>query len=226
MSHQANITRIKAVCNALGEFKNEVVFVGGATVSLYATRAAVETRPTDDVDIAVELASYHKYTELEDLLRKKGFQNDPEGHIGRFLLNGLIVDIIPTKENVLGLFNKWHEDGFKNAIDYEIDSLHTVKIFTSVYFVASKFEAWKGREPKVDPRYSQDLEDIIFILENRRTIWEEMLNASEAVKEYLINEFKELYKYRYIEELIDGHCGIKSPSSAYFILEDIEQFIR
>ena len=71
MSHQENLTRIKAVSNALDEFKNEVVFVGGATVSLYATRAATETRVTDDVDIAVELASYHKYTELEELLEKR-----------------------------------------------------------------------------------------------------------------------------------------------------------
>lgn len=34
MAYQTNITRIKAVANALKEIKDEVVFIGGATVSL------------------------------------------------------------------------------------------------------------------------------------------------------------------------------------------------
>jgi hypothetical protein len=57
MSHQTNITRIRAVNNALGELRKEVVLVGGATVSLYADRVAPEVRPTDDVDILLEIAT-------------------------------------------------------------------------------------------------------------------------------------------------------------------------
>jgi hypothetical protein len=38
MSHQVNITRIKAVNNALEELAADVIFVGGAVVSLYADR--------------------------------------------------------------------------------------------------------------------------------------------------------------------------------------------
>ena len=33
-NHQNNLTRIKAVYNALGHLRDQVVFVGGATVSL------------------------------------------------------------------------------------------------------------------------------------------------------------------------------------------------
>ncbi len=61
MSHQQNIERIKIVYDALEEIAAEVVFVGGATVSLYADRPAVEVRPTDDVDIMVEVAGYGEY---------------------------------------------------------------------------------------------------------------------------------------------------------------------
>jgi hypothetical protein len=50
MSSESN-TRIRVVYNALEELVNDVVFVGGATVSLYADRPAGESRPTDDVDI-------------------------------------------------------------------------------------------------------------------------------------------------------------------------------
>ncbi|MEI9809551.1 MAG: hypothetical protein WDO16_17700 [Bacteroidota bacterium] len=76
MSHRINLTRIKAVSNALGELKDKVVFVGGATVSLYADRAAPEVRPTDDVDILVEISSRWDFAALEEQLRKIGFQND------------------------------------------------------------------------------------------------------------------------------------------------------
>jgi len=39
-----NMTRIKAVYNALEELKHKVVFVGGAVVSLYADREVLEFR--------------------------------------------------------------------------------------------------------------------------------------------------------------------------------------
>jgi hypothetical protein len=55
MSHQINLLRIKAVHDALGSLRDDVVFVGGAIVSLYAERKAEELRPTDDIDILIEL---------------------------------------------------------------------------------------------------------------------------------------------------------------------------
>jgi hypothetical protein len=35
VSHHLNITRIKSVFHCLGELREKVVFIGGATVSLY-----------------------------------------------------------------------------------------------------------------------------------------------------------------------------------------------
>lgn len=108
MSHRANITRIKAVSNSLAHLKDKVVFVGGATVSLYADRAAIETRPTDDVDIVVEIATKWDYAELEEQLRRIGFQNDINStYIGRFTLTGIIIDVMPTDISILGFTNVW-----------------------------------------------------------------------------------------------------------------------
>ena len=65
-SHHTNVVRIRVLSRLLGEMSDEVVFVGGATVSLYATDpTAEEVRPTDDVDILVELATYRDYAKLE-----------------------------------------------------------------------------------------------------------------------------------------------------------------
>jgi predicted nucleotidyltransferase len=226
MSHQINITRIKAVNSALGNLKNKVVFVGGATVSLYADRMAPETRPTDDIDVLVEISSRWDFAALEENLRKMGFQNDTSSKfLGRYLLPGLIIDVMPTHEEILGFSNKWYAQGFINSIEYKIDDQNQVKIFAAPYFIASKLEAFKNRG-KSDGRTSSDFEDIIFVLENRRTIWDEMNNAQEKLKQYLLAEFTILYNNPYIEEWIYSHSSSHSSPSTYFIMESIEGFLK
>jgi hypothetical protein len=145
MSHSVNITRIKAVSNALAKIETPVVFVGGATASLYADIDFREmARPTDDVDVVIELVAYKNYAAVEIQLRKIGFVNDIHSNvICRYKYHGLIVDIMPTSEKILGFSNKWYAPGFKQAIDFEIDKQHTVKIFPVTYFIASKVEALK-----------------------------------------------------------------------------------
>ena len=112
---------------ALEEIAPDVVFVGGATVSLYADRPAVETRPTDDIDIMVEVADYGEYGHIEEKLRNKGFANDYK-------------------------------------------------------------EAFKGRG-KDDGRTSSDFEDIVHVLNNRTTIWDEISATNGALRAYLAESF-------------------------------------
>lgn len=108
MSHQTNIIRIRAVSNALGDLREEVVFVGGATVPLYADRVAPEVRPTDDVDILLEIATRTQFAQVEDRLRDAGFKNATTAKfIGRFLLEGSVVDVMPLDETILGILNWW-----------------------------------------------------------------------------------------------------------------------
>ena len=226
MSHEANLIRIKAVSDALGSLKGDVVFVGGATVSLYADRPSIEIRSTDDVDIVVEITSRTEYASLEEELRKKGFKNDVTAKfVGRYLLPSVIVDVMPTSEDILGFSNVWYGGGFRNAVDYKIDEQHVVKIFSAPYFIASKLQAFKNRGNN-DGRFSTDFEDIVFVLENRRTIWEEMKDADEEVREFLLEEFTMLHRHKYIEEWVDSHVSYGSPPSTYIILHDMEKFIE
>ena len=226
MNHtHENIVRIKAVHNLLAELKDKVVFVGGATVSLYAQRETTAIRETKDVDILVEIASTWDYADIEEQLRKIGFQNDPDStFVGRYLHQGLIIDLMATEENILGFSNKWYKEGFQTAINYEIDEQHVVKIFDPPYFVAAKLEAFKSRG-NGDGRTSQDFEDIVFILENRQSVWEEMENAAEPVKSYLKEAFSSLHKNPYIEEWIGSHAGFYSSSTATLLLQDLKNFL-
>ena len=222
MSHRENITRIKAVYNALGELQNQVVFVGGATVSLYSDRDGFEFRPTDDVDIVVELLNLSGYAALEEKLRSIGFTNDKDSKIiCRYKIDGIIVDFMPTRGDILNFSNQWYPDGFKNAISYPIDNQHTVKIFTSPYFLASKLEAFKDRGGN-DGRTSSDFEDIVSVLERRKTVWTEINDAPADVRTYIREEFKKLMGNIFLEEWINAHIDFISPPSTYFIIENMK----
>ena len=225
MSHHQNIVRIKAVHNSLADLKDKVVFVGGATISLYAERQTFDVRPTNDVDVIIEILNYNEKAKLEEKLRDFGFQHDIEsGIICRYKIQGIIVDIMPTTPESLGFSNRWYAEGFKNAIDYEIDDRNTVKILTSPYFIAVKLEAFKDRG-RSNGRTSQDFEDIVFILENRQTIWEELNSTEGEIRTYLIEEFKKLKENSSLFESIDSHVERSSPPASYFILDEIEKFI-
>lgn len=224
MSHHTNLVRIKAVANALDTLKEKVVFVGGATISLYPDRQVFEVRPTDDVDVIIEILNYKNRAELEEKLRAIGFSHDFESHvICRYKIQGIIVDIMPTNDPSIGFSNKWYPEGFNQAIDYVIEERSTVKILSAPYFIATKFEAFKGRG-KNDGRMSQDFEDIIYVLENRESIWEEMNNSSEDVKNYLRSEFLSLLNNPDHFEWIDCHAERGSPPATYYIIEELQKF--
>lgn len=97
----STIEMLERAAQALGDLvAEEVVFVGGATVALWSTDpAAGGFRPTDDVDVIVEIASLNDYYGFEDRLRELGFANDEGGVICRFRHSGqsLILDAMPTE---------------------------------------------------------------------------------------------------------------------------------
>lgn len=170
MSHQQNLTRIRTVYQALGELGEQVVFIGGATISLYTDRSAEEVRPTDDVDVLIEVASYGEYSFIEEKLRQKGFTNDRESHvICRYRVQGIIVDIMPTNEAILGFSNRWYTEGFKHATGYLLNEKQQIHILKAPYFLATKLEAFRGRGEN-DGRWSTDFEDIVYLLNNRSGI--------------------------------------------------------
>jgi predicted nucleotidyltransferase len=226
MNHHTNKVRIKAVANALGDLKEKVVFVGGATISLYPDRPVFEVRPTDDVDVIVEIINYTGRAKLEEKLRSIGFSHDMEsGVVCRFKIHGITVDIMPTDDPSIGFKNIWYPKGFKNAISHQIDERCTVKILSPAYFIATKLEAFKGRG-KSDGRLSTDFEDMIYIFENREAIWTEMKNADSDLKRYLQKEIQELLRNLNLSDWIDGHVERGSPPATDSIINQLNSFIQ
>jgi predicted nucleotidyltransferase len=231
-NHRRNIDRIKAVSRAFGKLKEDIVFVGGATVSLYADRMAEEVRETIDIDIVVEIYSRIDFLKLENDLRQLGFSPNTEARfIGSYKFDNLIVDVMPISEAILGFSNKWYREGYDFAITYPIDKENTVKIFSPPYFLASKIEAFKSRgknaNNQYDGRTSSDFEDIVFVLENRFAIWDEFKSSPPSVKDYLKKEFTSLLAVPYIEEWIDAHVAYNLPyeeTATGFIIQKLRDF--
>lgn len=204
MSNHTNIIRIKAVANILNQLDEEFVFVGGATVSLYGDLSKAEARPTEDVDVIIELASYTGYAELDENLRKLGFENDIEsGVLCRYKVQGIIVDVMPTDASVIGFSNRWYPDGFKFAKTIQLDDL-PIKIFTLPFFIASKIEAFKSRGQS-NYLFSSDFEDIVYVLENNSNIVSLMLESPQDVKQYLKQCFSDFLQDAEFEEGVSAH---------------------
>ena len=228
MMHE-NLVRMKAVGLALKDLKQEYVFVGGATVALYATNSdlASEVRPTDDVDVIVELATYLGYSELDERLRSIGFQNDiSSGVICRYKIQGIIVDVMPTDPKAIGFSNRWYPDGFATAQEIRLDDETIVKIFTLPYFVASKWEAFKGRG-KNDYRTSKDFEDLVYILENVDDFEEQLKNGPEQVRKWLKEEIETVMDSDNFEEGLYAHLtGGYSGLDANYIKQKLKAVFK
>ncbi|MGL5892252.1 MAG: hypothetical protein ACRC3B_20335 [Bacteroidia bacterium] len=224
MNHHRNIEQIKTVIKALGKLNNDVVFVGGATLPFYADLPVTDARPTDDIDIIVELVTYKARTDFDEKLKQAGFRNDTTSPVVcRYKIDGIIVDIMPTDDPSIGFKNIWYADGFRNAVPIKIDKKDQIKILAAPYFIAAKFEAFLSRG-KGDGRVSHDFEDIVFLLENRSRIWNEMQNTNGEVHNYLKHHFLKLIRNTNINEWIDGHVERVIPPMTGNILAEMRKF--
>ncbi len=215
----SNIQMIEIIHKALGNLNDSVVFVGGSVMELYLTDSAVSTpRVTNDVDIIAELYTRAKYDLFEEGLRSKGFKNDIDGPACRFIFDNVKVDLISTQDSATGITNKWYQSGFKNKVLIKAGNFK-INILPVEFYIASKLEAFKARGAS-DARASNDLEDIIYILDGNENIKDSFLSADAELLKYLKSEFGVLLKYENIREIKNGHLGFNSfPERIERILE-------
>lgn len=220
-----NLGIVKKVAKALGELNDQVAYVGGATVSLYADDpAADDVRPTKDIDIVLHILSFSELTAIQEKLSQKGIQPDSESEIVcRFKYEDVLIDVMSTKEVGWAPSNIWFEPGFKNLICYQVADIK-IKIFPVSYFLATKFAAFHDRGS--DPRTSKDFEDIVYVLDNRLNLVEELLESPEDVRNYLAFELHEL-QHADKMEAIQAHLSPFTIEDRYDLIQDkIKQIIN
>jgi hypothetical protein len=158
-----SIELLELAADGLGPLRDEVVFVGGATVTLWITDpGAPPVRPTKDVDVVVEVATRSAFHDFEARLRHRGFAEDREGDvICRWRhRGGLILDAMPSEPGILGFENRWQGAAIPHAVDRELPSGSRIRAVSPPYLLATKLEAFKGRGNR-DFLGSRDFGDIM-----------------------------------------------------------------
>ena len=196
---------LAVVAKGLEGLREKFVFVGGATIDLYLSPAAPDSRATDDVDCVVEVATKDKYHQLEEELRRLGFQHPmaEDAPICRWKFSGIQVDVMPTAGDVLGFRNKWYAEGMANAERVALADGTTIEAFSVPYLIASKLEAFRDRG-RGDYMASPDIEDIVALLDGCPDLEKRLVEAPETVRTYLAHEIGKLLAN---ERFLDGLAG-------------------
>jgi len=199
-----NLGVVAEIANALGDLNESIVFVGGAVVSVYSDDdAADEVRPTQDIDLTLKLFDINQQ-DLDKQLAERGFHPDIHGHaICSYKYKDIAVDVMASIDSMRGPTNRWYAIGFDSLEEVTIKG-ETIQILSAPCYLATKFEAYNHRGED-DYRTSHDFEDIIYVLDNRTTIVEEIKQSNDKVKKFLREELTKVLKSSYSEEILSAH---------------------
>ena len=201
-----NLKVVEKVAISLEELNDDVIYVGGAVVSLYVTdEGAEQPRPTKDIDISVQISTYSQMDELrEKLALKKIYPAPSEKIMYRYSYEDILIDFIPFEETILGPTNSWLKPGFEKAYPVNIGEIE-IKVLPVSLFLATKWEAYKSRGN--DPRTSHDFEDIIYIIDNNLEVVEDIRNANKDVQNFLKEMSTEILNHNSRNEIIECHIN-------------------
>ncbi len=191
--------RVDQVILLIGDLVDEIVLVGGSTMPFLVTdTAAPDLRFTTDVDFLVEVATRSQYEVATGKLIKKGFSHDKNGPICRFRNNQfVVVDLMPTEEEILGFGGKGSKLAFENNFHHKLPSGTTVRVVTAPCLLYLKFEAYNDR----GATNSKDLEDIIALVNGRKELFDELLDAPPEIIEFVVTELQQLLQSEVIHDL-------------------------
>ncbi len=202
----ANLKMLEFIARKLGKLNERIVYLGGCTTALFITDPlSLDVRPTNDVDCIVDVISLNQYYKLGKELKEVGFKESKDITC-RWQLKELILDVMPTDEEILGFSNYWYKEALQHANSHHIADDLIIKVITSPYFLATKIEAFKDRGNS-DFLTSHDFEDIITIIAGRKEVVEETLLASDELKAYLKQTFIEMLNNDQFEQTLPGHLN-------------------
>ncbi len=229
MANQDKIQDLVAIINtALKPLNRDFIFIGAAASIFYLPPQNNELgiRPTEDIDLIVEVYTTAEYSNLGNELKKIKFQPDTRkgAPICRWRFSGIIVDIMPINKDILGFSNRWYKEGIKNITTAVLNDGQKIKILTLPYYFATKLEAFKNRGS--DPRFSSDLEDLVFLFDNVSEILKKLETPSSSLKKFLQTELSKWNEDRDLSEAVEGFMSGEAPERYQRLVELISQFSK
>lgn len=201
-----HIRYLARVARKLDELGLRYAFVGGSIVEfLVDNRGLMEVRPTDDLDVIIEVLTNQRYSDVETKLREAGFQNDMScgAPICRWMLEDMIIDIMPTDGALIGLNTQWFSAALATAKSVEIDGF-SIPLISPVAWIATKLAAFADRGNR-DYYGSHDLEDILAVIDGRASIIEEIDDTEVGIRTYVISSIRKLMQSNQFIASLSGH---------------------
>jgi predicted nucleotidyltransferase len=208
-----NVQLLEIVAARLGKpMLDKLVFVGGSVAGLLITDPLLPAiRPTDDVDLVVQVTGRQGFYALEDELRALGFVNDMSSNapICRWRCNGIMVDVVPSDKAILGFANRWYPLGLETAQPITLPSGIEITVINAPCFCATKLEAFddRGRNSAGKPDYlgSHDLGDFISVVDGRASLLAEIKQSATELQMYLSEKSSGLMDNASFQTSIEGH---------------------
>ena len=166
-------------------------------------------RVTKDVDVVVGVRTRNEFHREERELEALGFKHDTseDAPLCRWLADGIEVDVLPVREEVLGWKSDWFEQALLAARKGDIEG-HVVKVVTAPFFVALKLEAFEDRG-NGDFIASTDFEDVICLFNGRPGVVDEIFSET-AVCNGIRTKFSRYIKNADLEDAVLGFVQTES----------------
>lgn len=221
-----NLPYLRHIAEALGELREQVVFVGGAVAGLLVTDPLADpVRATRDVDAVVN-ASRVLFHRIEAQVAERGFARDVSSDvICRWVhkASGVLFDLMPVQPEVLGFSNRWYPYAVETAVPVDLGDGVTVRLVSAVAFVATKLEAFAGRGGG-DFLGSHDLEDVLNIVDGRVELAEELAAAPAELRRAVAEAFKPLLSNQDFVNVLPGL--IAEPERASLVMDRLRALSR
>ena len=208
-----SIELLEQAAARLGPVVADVAFLGGASLVLWIDDpGAPQPRVTLDVDVIVLLDGYADYARLGERLREQGLEEDSTSRvICRWRdADGLIVDVMPTDEAILGFSNRWYLEAIEAAESVTLPSDRTIRAVIPPLLLATKLEAFANRG-NGDYLGSADFEDIVRLVDGRERLVGEIAVASDEVRRFVSDELTSMAQS---PRFAEGVAGALLPDAA------------
>lgn len=200
-----NLETLELAAHALKPLLDELVLVGGCAVGILITdRARPPVRYTIDVDLLAEVTPLSNYYKLGEKLRKLGFEEKGD-IICRWTKGELIIDVMPTDENVLGFTNSWYRLAAEKPLKTMLPSGITIQHISAPLLMATKIESFYGRG--AGDYLHHDIEDIVNLVDGRPEIIDELRESPKQLRDFVEQEFDDLLADTNFIDCIQMHLG-------------------
>lgn len=201
-----SVLRLKRIAVAIGDLAEHVVFIGGGVSPLLQEDPPFDpARITKDVDGVIATSRYTEMAAVGRKLERRGFKySTTAGHAHRWISpEGDVLDLVPAGQHLGGSGQAWDAYAAKDNVMVDLGDGVRVRHASSAAFLALKWAAFRDRGES-DPGASHDLEDIVAVVVSRPGIVDEVKNASENVRAFIVDRTRLLLNDDRAEDYLAG----------------------